>query len=289
MTTVYTAQAFRIDEVANDEDIFLGVQPLRISTDDIVFLIQEDGPGTLFNDTFQVRGEEFTIGAASAVEIRFIEGVAIRRATYVSFEIGESGDAFVVRASGDPLPVPPVGADVDDFLDSLDASVVELGNIRDSPFREGEFVEFADIEGLRLIGPGLQPNRAKTIAYVYEAALDRDGNIDERGLNFWIDAAENGLTNRQIAQSFIDSIEFEDRFGDPDTLNDFSFVTVLYENVLDRMADDPGRNFWLSQLARPDVDRADLLLAFARSDENRAASSFVETLSEDDPGIWTFG
>lgn len=289
MTTVYTAQALRIDEVADDEDVFIGVVPLRISTDDITFLVQEDGPSNLFNDTFQVRGEEFTIGAVSGALIRFIEGVAVRTATYVSFEIGETGDAFAVLYEGDPVPTPQVGQSLDAFFDSISAEVIPLGNILDSPFREGEFVEFADIEGLRLIGPGIQPNRAKTIAYLYEAGLDRDGNIDEPGLNFWIDGAENGLTNRQIAQNFIDSIEFEQSFGDPDTLNDFSFVTVLYENVLDRAADDPGRNFWLSVLNQPGTDRADLLLAFARSDENRASSAFVDTLSETDPGIWEFG
>ncbi|MEO0995607.1 MAG: DUF4214 domain-containing protein [Pseudomonadota bacterium] len=290
MTTVYTARALRITEVGDDRDIFQDIVTLRISTDDITFLVQEDGPSNLFNDTFQVGQEEFTIGAVSAVELRFIEGVAVNRAVYVSFDVGESGDtSFVVLAEGTPLPDPPPGSDVDTFLNSLSATETPLGNILDSPFREGEMVEFQDIEGLNLVGEGATVARAQRVAYLYEAGLDRDGNIDLPGLNFWIDRAEDGLTNRQIAQAFIDSLEFEESFGDPDTLNDFSFVTVLYENVLDRTADDAGRNFWLSVLQQPDVDRAQLLLAFADSNENRTASAFVQNLEESDPGVWDFG
>ncbi|MEM9145899.1 MAG: DUF4214 domain-containing protein [Pseudomonadota bacterium] len=289
MTTVYTTQALRITGVNAVQSTFEGLVPLRISTDDITFLIQEDGPSNLFNDTFQVGTEEFVIGAVSARQFLFIDGVSFNEAIYLLFEVGESDEAFAVLSEGVPLPTPPAGADVDAFLQSISANEVDLGNILDSPYREGEFFEFADIQGLTLVGDGLSPNRAKTIAYVYEAGLDRDGNIDLPGLNFWIDGAENGLTNRQIAQAFLDSFEFEESFGDPDTLNDFSFVTVLYENVLDRTADNAGRNFWLSVLDDPDVDRADLLLAFARSTENVNASAFVDTLVESDPGIWTFG
>jgi hypothetical protein len=136
---------------------------------------------------------------------------------------------------------------------------------------------------------------ARLIAYLYEAGLDRDGNFDIPGLNFWIDellVVER--SQRAIAEDFLESQEFEDNFGepletdDPDYLDDFDFVTALYENVLDRTADDGGRNFWLSVLDQPGVDRTDLLILFAESPENVYGSPVVANLAEIAPGEWDF-
>jgi hypothetical protein len=144
------------------------------------------------------------------------------------------------------------------------------------------------------LGRGLSRDEAKTVAYLYEAGLDRDGDIDRDGLNYWIDAREAGLSESGVAFEFLRSEEFEAAFGDaldpsdPRYLDDFDFVTALYENVLDRPADDGGRNFWLSVLERPGIDRAALLLEFARSDENVAGSPKVASLDETGPGAWVF-
>lgn len=143
-------------------------------------------------------------------------------------------------------------------------------------------------------GQGLSVAAARTVAYLYEAALDRNGAIDAGGLNYWIDQREAGLSERGLAFEFLKSREFEAAFGDPldptdpRHLDDFAFVTALYENVLDREADDGGRDFWLSVLARPEVDRADLLLNFAASRENVEGSPAVATLEEVEPGAWDF-
>ncbi len=62
-------------------------------------------------------------------------------------------------------------------------------------------------------------------------------------------------------------------------------MTLLYENVLDREADQPGFEFWLSVLgilqdnaSQAPTARERLLLAFAESDENRNGSPMVEPL-----------
>ncbi len=138
----------------------------------------------------------------------------------------------------------------------------------------------------------MELNRAEAqlIAYVYEAGLNRNGNIDEPGLNFWINSREAGQTERQVADAFLRSPEFTAAFGAVDDLSDFDFVTALYENVLNRTADDPGRDFWLSVLADPNVTRADLLLAFARTPENVVNSPLVRTLVKvpEEPLDWQF-
>lgn len=138
-------------------------------------------------------------------------------------------------------------------------------------------------------GEGLSAGEAREVAYLYEAGLDRDGNIDLPGLNFWIDQREAGLTEQQLARAFLDSGEFEQAFGAPETLSDVELVEQLYLNVLDRPGEQAGVDFWVSVVGRADVSREDLLIAFAESPENLAGSAFVETLTETTPGEWEFG
>ncbi|GMG85133.1 hypothetical protein LNKW23_43490 [Paralimibaculum aggregatum] len=138
------------------------------------------------------------------------------------------------------------------------------------------------------LGLGLTEAEAQEVALLYEAGLDRDGEIDLPGLNFWIDAREGAFTMTQIAQFFLDSAEFAAGFGDPDTLTDAELVDQLYFNVLGREGDADGVAFWNAAVARDDFSRADLLYAFATSVENAETLEFVETLTEVLPSDWAF-
>ncbi|MEM9144614.1 MAG: cadherin-like domain-containing protein [Pseudomonadota bacterium] len=129
---------------------------------------------------------------------------------------------------------------------------------------------------------------AQTVAFAYEAGLDRDGNIDLPGLNFWIGARADGLSEDDLAQAFLDSPEFEASFGDPDTLSDRELVEQFYLNVLNRAGEEGGINFWETALSDPNFDRNDLLIAFADSPENLLGSPEVTTLTEVSPGMWDF-
>ena len=150
------------------------------------------------------------------------------------------------------------------------------------------FFSDPDREGTLTIG------EARTVAYLYEAGLDRDGAIDLPGLNFWIDAREAGLSEEDVAFEFLASGEFETAFGDaldpadPAYLSDGALVGRLYENVLEREGDEAGVAFWTDQLADGNISRGELLLAFAESPENMAGSAYVETLVEIAPGDWAF-
>ncbi|MGF1554372.1 MAG: DUF4214 domain-containing protein [Paracoccaceae bacterium] len=141
---------------------------------------------------------------------------------------------------------------------------------------------------------GLTVEQARVVAYLYEAGLDRDGNIDFEGLNFWIDIREQGFDELEVAQFFLESDEFENRNGDPFDiddpryLDDDAYVVALYNNVLDRDPDQAGFDFWSGVLASLGNDRARLLLEFAISEENREGSPEVETLEPSGPGQWDF-
>lgn len=139
-----------------------------------------------------------------------------------------------------------------------------------------------------LLVEGLTSVEARTVAYLYEAGLDRNGNIDLPGLNFWIDLREAGFAEKDLAWAFLSSNEFEAAFGAPETLSDRELVEQLYWNVLDRQGEAAGVDFWEGVLGQPGYDRADLLLAFALSPENVAGSPFVEDLAEVAPGEWAF-
>ncbi len=129
---------------------------------------------------------------------------------------------------------------------------------------------------------------AQSVAYLYEAALDRDGGIDEPGLNFWIGEVADGLTQRGLAQAFLTAPEFTAAFGEIDTLTDEQYVDQLYLNVLEREGDPDGREFFVQALA-DGAGRDEVLIAFAESNENMVGSPEVATLTETEDGSWVFG
>ncbi|MFC0253792.1 DUF4214 domain-containing protein [Massilia consociata] len=101
---------------------------------------------------------------------------------------------------------------------------------------------------------------------LYEAAFNRAS--DDAGLGFWIHHLDNGLPLHHVAQEFITSAEFIGKYGA--NLSNAAFVTKLYENVLDRAPDAAGIDYWVTLLGKGTVDRADVLIGMANSDENVA-------------------
>ncbi|MEM8932912.1 MAG: choice-of-anchor I family protein, partial [Acidobacteriota bacterium] len=83
-------------------------------------------------------------------------------------------------------------------------------------------------------GPARQPvpEVVKTTSLLYGAALDR--TPDDTGLNFWIDAVQDGLTELQLSNAFLSAPEFEANF---EAESDQAFVDLLFQNVLGRDAD----------------------------------------------------
>jgi VCBS repeat-containing protein len=144
------------------------------------------------------------------------------------------------------------------------------------------------IVGAEERGTSLTLGEAQRVAYAYEAALDRDGDIDLPGLNFWIRQRFEGQSERDLAAAFYLSQEFIDSFGEPETLSDRELVEVFFRNVLDREGEEGGIVFWVGALADPAFTREDLLLAFAASPENLLGSPEVTTLEEIEPGEWAF-
>lgn len=114
---------------------------------------------------------------------------------------------------------------------------------------------------------------------LYQAVFDR--TPDAEGLGFWIDQLDAGsVTLTETADFFISSEEFAENYGTSETVSDLTYLTLLYENVLDREPDPEGFAFWQEQQENG-ITRADMLVFFSESIENK---SLVAPAIDD--GIW---
>ncbi|WP_460451281.1 S8 family serine peptidase [Alsobacter sp. SYSU BS001988] len=111
---------------------------------------------------------------------------------------------------------------------------------------------------------------------LYQAALNR--TPDAQGLSDWVKAADQGAALTSIAQGFVQSGEFQARYGA--AISDSGFVTALYENVFERAPDQAGLQNWTGVLASGQSREA-VLLAFSDSAEMKA--KVAPQISE---GIW---
>lgn len=103
---------------------------------------------------------------------------------------------------------------------------------------------------------------------IYQAAFNRKPDL--AGLGFHLNAMDVGTPLVQISQNFIDSAEFSATYG---ALNNVDFVTRLYANVLRRLPDTAGLDYWVGNMEASNpaarLRRADVLKEFSESPENK--------------------
>ena len=116
---------------------------------------------------------------------------------------------------------------------------------------------------------------------IYAAAYGR--TPDEDGLRFWVETIDS-LTSSEperfdfLAREFLTAPEFLSLYGtDP---SDLDYVDAMYQNVLGRLPDQGGYDFWVGAMEEG-LDRADILVRFAESPENQE-----RTAPDLNDGIW---
>ncbi len=160
-----------------------------------------------------------------------------------------------------------VGRDGDTIL--VDGGAVSGGDVNGVQATGVERVLFSN-DNLDLLGyfaadTGVGET-AGTTYRTYQAAFDRVPDND--GLRFWIEQVDRGMSFVEMCSYFLQSDEFKQLYGaDP---NNHDYVEALYGNVLQREPDEAGIEFWQGILDKGDLDRAEMLLQFADSDENVA-------------------
>ena len=104
---------------------------------------------------------------------------------------------------------------------------------------------------------------------IYQAAFDRDPvQGDTRGLGYWVSQIDNGMDVVEVAARFIDSPEFRATYGN--AADNATFLSKLYENILNRTPDAVGYQWWLNELnSNPDRNWAVVLAEFSESRENQ--------------------
>lgn len=98
---------------------------------------------------------------------------------------------------------------------------------------------------------------------IYQAAFDR--TPDQHGLSFWVGRLDGGQGLVNVANEFLASPEFQQKYGT--NLTNDQLVNDLYQNVLHRAGDAAGVAFWDNALAQGET-RAQVLAAFSESPEN---------------------
>ncbi|WP_342118357.1 DUF4214 domain-containing protein [Pseudoduganella sp. OTU4001] len=111
-------------------------------------------------------------------------------------------------------------------------------------------------------------SHAGDIYRLYQAGLNREP--DAGGIGFWIKMIDDGVSMEAIAQSFIDSAEFKAAYGS--NLSNRALVTKIYENVLHRVPDQGGLDFYVSMLDGKKVSAAGVLADISNSLENFAGT-----------------
>ncbi|MFK7835252.1 MAG: DUF4214 domain-containing protein [Sulfitobacter sp.] len=104
---------------------------------------------------------------------------------------------------------------------------------------------------------GLAADALESFIELYIAYFNRAP--DAVGLNFWGTAFANGTTLEQSASLFID--QDETRATYPSDLSNADFATAVYNNVLGRVPDQTGFDFWVGVLNDGSVGRDQFILA----------------------------
>jgi Domain of unknown function (DUF4214) len=146
------------------------------------------------------------------------------------------------------------------FLDDVEDTVTGAANDVE---REVTDV-FDDVTGRNPDPPSTTSNSAQ-VTRLYDTVFDRAP--DDAGLDFWTSYLRAGGDLDDVAEVFVASPEFQDRYGD---LGSGDFVTLLYRNVLDREPDAVGAAYWTEGLTSGAFDRSDVVVAFSESSEHVA-------------------
>lgn len=98
---------------------------------------------------------------------------------------------------------------------------------------------------------------------------------DTGGFDFWVARRRTGTWPLvRIADHFAGSNEFQNRYG---TLTHRAFVGLVYANVLGRLPDPGGLDFWTRQLEQRRRSRGHLMAGFSESNEFRTKQAASTT------------
>jgi hypothetical protein len=204
-------------------------------------------------DSFDAFGGRGVLEPVSLTDLELMEvlGYTLSSATTVT---GSSANNFTATFQGvyRQYTVGAAGATVTGGPEGADDNLVNIHHVQ---FVDG-YLDYSATD------PAGQVYR------LYEATLDRAP--DQQGLTNWVNALNSGTSLQTVANGFVGSTEFQATYGN---LSNTAFVTLLYENVLDRAPDGAGLQNWVNDLNTGQDTRAQVVLGFSESQEDVNASA----------------
>ena len=228
---------------------------------DTIYLHDDEDPGILFYGSDTIRGGD---GYDIAIYEDLSENVYVtRQSANIAVTIGRATDYFT------------------------DIEEIRIGNtVIDTSTLVLEEQVLVDPTSPVTTPAYTIPDEVLQIARIYQAAFDRTPDLS--GMNYWIDQWEAGMAVSTIAGQFMQSPEFVSLYGSEDSISNEQFIDLLYRNVLDREPDAQGYAYWNNAFETIGLSRKSALASFARSDENVANTQYLNTMTENADGFWTF-
>lgn len=192
----------------------------------------------------------------------------------------ETGNDVIAAQEGDDIILPGSGNDFVDGWTGLDTVVVTGSSSTYSVTRaggavtlqkSGETDTLINVERVQFDNGTMvvsQSDPAFTVHRLYGAAFGREP--EGAGLQGWTQQLQGGLADREMAAYLAASQEFAMRYGNP---GNAEFVRLCYANVLGRDPSASESQGWVQGLDGGSLSRSDVLLGFANSAENVAATT----------------
>jgi hypothetical protein len=141
-------------------------------------------------------------------------------------------------------------------------AVTDILTSQSTQVAAGSRLRFAD----SAVALDLDGNAA--LAYrIYQAGFNRKPDL--AGLGYWLNQMDNGISQRDVAASFVGGAEFAQLYGGSNPTN-LVYVTKLYNNVLQRAPEQAGLDYWVGVMDRGEATRGEVLAFFSEGAENKA-------------------
>ena len=188
----------------------------------------------------------------------------------------EAGTGATTANTGAGFDVVIAKGDVEDYdVEIVDGALVLTSKAGASvatttiTAKDVNFIEFsttvegdlANTKSIAVLGDA----ESATTVRLYDGLLGR--NAESAGAKFWLDAQETGTSLEAIAQTFLNSAEFQTEHAN---LSNEAFVALLYTQALQRTdggaADAEGVKFWVDALNN-NASRAQVAVTIVASTE----------------------
>ena len=160
---------------------------------------------------------------------------------------------FAAAARASTLMLSKGGPSTIEARDGGEAGRDTLISIERLVFDDGQTVDLTIIEGITR----LDSSQLEAIVELYVAYFNRAP--DANGLHFWGSAFANGVPLEEMARLFIDQDETRALY--PASFTNAEIATAVYDNVLGRVPDQAGFDFWVGLLDAGAVGRDTFILA----------------------------